>query len=226
MPQAADDPISQASQGTNWLVGLSGAAVGGALAKLDWVLKFPKWGKIGFLVASLCFMFSILVGVFYAFQLFALKLRKQKLEEEKAKPSPVQADIDAAKQRLDQANEKVAQFHYLTMAAFALACLATVACLGVVLFQPAAATKPLKPESAPIIKNAYALTNLPVHVGGQLSHSHTFLLNQQTGAVWQMTCRKGSLVEFHRVLRTGLNGSPDDDPATPINGNAQIAPSN
>ncbi len=223
MPQEVTDPISQASQGANWLVGLSGAAVGGALAKLDWVLKFPKWGKTGFLVASLFFMFSILVGVFYAFQLYALKTRKQKLDEERAKQAPVQADIDAAKVKVDLANKKVAKFHYLTMATFAFACFATVGCLGAVLFQPAA-PPPLKPAS--VAQNSYVLANLPVHIGGRLSHSHTFLLNRQTGAVWQMTCKKGNLVEFHRVLRTGLDGSPDDDPAKPAIGNEKLTTSN
>ena len=219
MPQESTDPISQASQGANWLVGLSGAAVGGALAKLDWVLKFPKWGKIGFLVASLFFMVSILVGVFYAFQLFALRTRKQKLDEEKAKQAPVQADIDAAKEKVSLANKKVAKFHYLTMATFAIACFATVSCLGAVLFQPAASPPP-KPSS--VAQNSYTLTNLPVHIGGRLSHSHTFLLNRQTGAVWQMTCQKGTLVEFHRVLRTGLNGAPDEKPAQLISKDDKI----
>jgi hypothetical protein len=222
MAQGADDPIGQASQGANWLVGLSGAAIGGALAKLDWILKFPVWGKIGFLVGASFFMLSILVGVFYAFQLFATRQRKQKLDEEKARNPQVQHDLDEAKTNLDLANKKISKFHYATMITFAFACIATVSCLGAVLFNPV----PSDPKPLPVAQNAYTLGNFPVHAGGRLSHSHTFLLNQQTGVVWQMTCTKGNVVEFHRVRRTGLDGLPDDDPVKPATQNDKVREAN
>jgi hypothetical protein len=223
MPDEADDPIGQARQGANWLVGLSGAAVGGALAKLDWVLKFPTWGKLGFLVGALFFMLSILGGVFYAFQLFSTKLAKRKLDEEKVKQPRVQADLDAATKRLKEANDKVSRFHYLTMGTFAFACFSTVVCLGSVLFHH---PPPPPPKPAAVAPNAYTLTTVPVHIGGRLSHSHTFLLNQQTGKIWEMTCHKGKQVEFQRVLRTGFDGQSDEDPIKPVTEDAKTAPSN
>lgn len=72
MPQEADDPISQARQGANWLVGLSGAAIGGALAKLDWVLKFPSSGQIAFLISAFFFSCRYLVGSFTLFNYLLL----------------------------------------------------------------------------------------------------------------------------------------------------------
>src|ERR1017187_9639339 len=207
MPQEADDPISQARQGANWLVGLSGAAIGGALAKLDWLLKFPKSGKFAFLIAALFFLLSILAGVFYTFQLFALKQRKQKLEEEKGKqPLDAQA-VASAKTGLDDANDKVARFHFATMTTFLLAGVTTLVCLGFVLFNSTSPTLP--PKSAPIAPNPYPLTNVPVHIAGRLSHSHTFLLNQQTGEVWLMTCHADKTVEFRRVQKIKLDGTPE-----------------
>jgi hypothetical protein len=206
VPQEADDPISQARQGANWLVGLSGAAVGGALAKLDWILKFPRWGKVSLVVAALFFLCSILAGVFYSFQLFSLKQRKQKLDEEKAKQPQVPADVAAAQTRLNGANEKVAIYHYATMGTFTLASIATVFCLGFVLFSPHG--EPTK--SPPITPNHFALNNVSVQIGGRLSHSHTFLLDQQTGELWLMTCRGDKTVVFRRVQKFKLDGTPED----------------
>ena len=203
MAQEADDPISQARQGANWLVGLSGAAIGGALAKLDWILKFPPAGKMAFLVAAFFFFLSILAGVFYAFQLFALKQRKLKLDEEKGKQAPTQTAIDAAEARLKEANQKVARFHIGTMVTFALAGAATLVCLGFVL------NAPLPPKPAAAASNHYVLNHV-VHTGGRLSHSHTFLVDQQTGELWLMTCRGDKTVEFRRVQKRKLDGTPEE----------------
>jgi hypothetical protein len=205
MAQEADDPISQARQGANWLVGLSGAAIGGALAKLDWILKFPPAGKKAFLVAAFFFFLSILAGMFYAFQLFALKQRKLKLDEEKGKQAPTQTAIDAAEARLKEANQKVARFHIGTMVTFALAGAATLVCLGFVLNAP----PPPKPAVA-AVPNHYVLNHVLVHTGGRLSHSHTFLVDQQTGELWLMTCRADKTVEFRRVQKRKLDGTPEE----------------
>lgn len=215
MPQEGSDPISHASQGANWLVGLSGAAIGGALAKLDWVLKFPPFGKALFFLASFSFMLSILAGVYYAFQLYALKARKQKLAEELARQPPVDADVQQARTQLDTANGKVRKFHFVAMSTFAVSCFFTAACLVDVLAQNVTLADPSsKAISASTPEpNHYTLANVPVHVRGQLSHSHTFLLDQLNGRIWQMTCHKGTVVEFRRVLRIGLDGLPDDVPA-------------
>ena len=213
MPQEADDPIGQARQGVNWLVGLSGAAIGGALAKLDGILKFPKSGKVVFLIAAFFFFLSILVGVFYAFQLFALKQRKQKLDEEKAKNPPNPANIATAETNLKSANEKVERFHNGTMVTFALAGAATLVCLGFVLLNPDPV--PVKP---PVVSNHFTLTNVPVSIGGLAAHTHTFLLNQQTGDLWLMTCRADKTVEFKRVKRLKLDGT--EEATTPVNEHA------
>jgi hypothetical protein len=214
MPQEADDPIGQARQGVNWLVGLSGAAIGGALAKLDWVLKFPSHGKVAFLFGGLFFLVSIIFGVFYSFELFSLKLGKQKLDEAQGHWPPDDAAVVSARTELVNSNEKVANFHNVTMAAFALAGIATVVCLGYVLFAPAPSPPP-PPKLVP--SNHYTLVNAPVYVRGKLSHSHTFLLNQQTGEAWLMTCRPDKTVVFRRVQRLDLNGTPEADvvPAMP-----------
>jgi hypothetical protein len=207
MPEEASDPISQASQGVNWLVGLSGAAIGGALAKLDWVLKFPQSGKIAFLIAALFFLLSVLAGVFYAFQLFALKQKKPKLDEEKSKQAPDNDAIANAQNALNHANPKVARFHNAAMGTFAAASIATLFCLGFVLFRSAIPSKP-----SPAVVNHFSLTNIPVHVGGKLSH---FLTQSAKRRGVANDLPGGKLVEFRRVQKFELDGTPQEEVAPP-----------
>ena len=71
----------------------------------------------------------------------------------------------------------------------------------------------MKAEATPPV--SYTIVNVPVHVRGRLSHSHTFLLNQQTGDVWLMVCGSNKMVEFKRVLKRKLDGSPEDENPPP-----------
>jgi hypothetical protein len=58
----------------------------------------------------------------------------------------------------------------------------------------------------------YTMTQSAVHRTAHGMQAHTFLLNQQTGAVWQMICdQKGNVVAFQRVKRLDLDGKPELD---------------
>ena len=210
-PDQANDPISKASQGANWFVGLSGAAVGGGLAKLDMVEKFPFWGKVFFVIAAFFFLWSIVSGIFYYFQLLALAQASEKLTREEAKEHPDQAAIKAARDKRDAANLKISLFHFGAFVTFPLACMATVACLSFVIFAPApvpAANPPVAPA------NHFSLTNVPVYIGGRISHSHTFLLDEQSGDAWLMICQPNKTVEFRKVKRLKLDGTSEDVSST------------
>jgi len=68
---------------------------------------------------------------------------------------------------------------------------------------------PACPQASAPSENKFEITNSLVHVNGHLSHSHTFLLNKQTGEIWEMTCKKGKTVEFRpvEVLERSVQGS-------------------
>jgi len=65
------------------------------------------------------------------------------------------------------------------------------------------------PQASAPSENKFEITNSLVHVNGHLSHSHTFLLNKQTGEIWEMTCKKGKTVEFRpvEVVERSVQGS-------------------
>jgi hypothetical protein len=65
----------------------------------------------------------------------------------------------------------------------------------------------------------FAIASTPEHtVARNVIRSHTFLLDQRTGQVWQMVCSKGPMVTFQKI---SIEGIPVEDmPATeqPKNG--------
>jgi hypothetical protein len=67
---------------------------------------------------------------------------------------------------------------------------------------------PACPQASAPSENKFEITNPLVHVNGHL-HSHTFLLNKQTGEIWEMTCKKGKTVEFRpvEVVERAVQGS-------------------
>jgi hypothetical protein len=204
VPDQPKDSIAQVSQSINWLVGLSGGAIGGALLKFDWLLKLRLSAKLVFLAASCCFLSSILFGVYYAFQMLAVGRYGDELNEAKAEWPPNEKRTNDAKDKVDKARDKARSYHLGTMFTFGLAGIATIVALCIALLAPVTVAKETKTPP-----NKYLINNSQVYVKGRLSHSHTFLVNQQTGEVWEMMCRKGNIVEFRRVMRTNYDGTEE-----------------
>jgi hypothetical protein len=210
VPDESKDSIAQVSQSINWLVGLSGGAIGGALLKFDWLTKLRLSAKLAFLTAACFFFSSILFGVYYAFQMLAVRRYRDELGEAQAEWPPNDKRTDDAKNKLSKARGKARSYHLGTMFTFGLAGIATIVVLCIALLAPPTVAKETKPPP-----NKYLISNSQVYVRGRLSHSHTFLLDQQTGEVWEMMCRKGNLVEFRRVVRTNRDGTVEEQQDTP-----------
>jgi len=204
------DVIGKARESSNWFVGLAGAAVGGGLAKLDMVEKFPLGAKVFYVLATAAFLWSIVSGIFYYFQLLSLAQAKDKVDQEEKKNPKDQTKLNAATAARVEANKKLSTFHTGTLLSFPFACLFTVACLGLVLFTPTVeANKPPVPPPEP--SNHFTLVTVPVHASGRLLHDHTFLLDQQQGAIWLMVCQHDKTVEFKRVKQLKLDGTLEDE---------------
>jgi hypothetical protein len=201
----SSDPISERVQGVNWLVGLSGAAIGGALLKFDWLLALHPAAKVLFLVASSLFFGSILCGVYYVFQLFAVRRNQGNLGQIKSQWPADEKAVNAATSDLNRVTGRARTFQDLTILAFLGASVTSILALGVALFSPRPTSEP--PQSK------YLLSTFEVRLRGTPLHTHTFLLNQQTGEIWEMLCRKGGTVEFRRVRKTAYDGSQEEPPA-------------
>jgi hypothetical protein len=84
-----------------------------------------------------------------------------------------------------------------------------VLCAGVVLPHRAADDAKTRPVAEPL---RFAITQSAVHPTKNGREAHTFLLNQQTGELWQMICdRQGKFTAWQRVPRLDLKGNPEKD---------------
>jgi hypothetical protein len=197
MPDA-EDAVSQGRQLGIWMVGLSGAALGGALAKLDWLVRFPPLAKGIFLVAFIAFLASFYYGVVYAQQMLVWKQLDDKRKEAIQSGRP-QAEIDRIKDEVGEVSKKANRFHLLRFVPFLIGCLLVLVCLGMLLFTPWEIERPPVAVIPPPPPNKFLITNVPVHIHGRLDHSHTLLLNQQTGEMWELSCKNGQLIDFRSV---------------------------
>jgi len=196
-------------QGVNWLVGLSGAAIGGALVRFDWLQKLPNSAKGSFLLAACFFFASILCGVYYVFQLFAVRRYKEDLDRVESQWPPDETQAQEATNELERVQTRARTSQHLTILMFFLAAVTSVVALGFALFWA-------RPVAETPVQNQYLITTSKPHLTGRFMHSHTFLLNQQTGEIWEMTCRKDGTVEFRRVRKISYDGSPEEPPAARV----------
>ena len=65
----------------------------------------------------------------------------------------------------------------------------------------------LPPPAAPA--RHFAMVSSPEHQAGSLRrHSHTFLLDQTTGQVWQTVCSREGMVSFRKITVEGIQQAP------------------
>jgi hypothetical protein len=232
MPDAATgtDTLSVYRAGVTWLVGLSGAAVGGAFLNFDKVAPAPWPIRLIFFLAALAFGISVACGIQY---FFWLNYAGNQIEK-RARIDNALASATASQQEKDRATaarpevveeirkawEEIPSWHERTGRAFdtGMGVAGLLLLAGVIWGAPPKTdssaggiqnflTNPSEPPSA----NPYEVVLSAVHATPHGKEAHTFLLDKKTGAIWQMKCAKNSDdVEFHRIHRFGFDGKAED----------------
>lgn len=199
------------AEGMKWVIALSVAAVAGAFTHLSDLSKLPfNWRIVG-AVAVVAFTFAAFFGVHYLIQLWTSEERSRTIERIDAKGPRSKADDDEVKQlqKLVEESKKSRPKLYLLQTIFSC-----IAALLAIVFLPAAilnfhddAKPPApccsacpQPQPQPAA-DRYAIVLSAIHPGRGGVMQHTFLLDKQTGRIWQMVCQKGGLVAFHEVPR-------------------------
>jgi len=221
------DTLAVYPPSVTWLVGLSGAAVGGAFLNFDKVSAAPWWVRLVFFLAAAAFSVAVYFGVHYIFYLNEVANQNERTalivkalpgatDEQKLKLS---AQAEQANEAIDEAWKNVGDAHNYSIPAFGIGMALSVVLLGLAVM---AGPLPKPGEggtqnfiSVPSdVKSSAAyqfeITQSAVHVTGHGREAHTFLVNKNTGEVWQMRCRGADEVEFHRVHRIGFNDKPED----------------
>jgi hypothetical protein len=210
----ADPPTSRVTylEGMKWTLALSFAAVGGAFLHLSDLSKLPYALRVVGAGAVLAFLGAAFFGVQYFIRLITDDELRQKLKELEDKATQTDEDrekINKLTKRLrdsDKSRPKI----YCTQTVFTC-----VAAGLAVLFLPTAILMfhdeppktqcgcncPATAAPAQPAVDRYAIVYSAVHPGRGGRVQHTFLLDKQTGTVWQMVCRKNGTVEFEESPR-------------------------
>ena len=214
MADAAQDTVTGYADAVKWIVGLSGAVFAGVFLHPEQMAQRTEGIRIYFAVVLFLLGVSMIGGVVFLLWLNRLRnmrdvSRERKINstlpmvaahvepEERGKPKKNTND------KLSSAQKNMNRWYWVLSVPFYLG-----AFLGVLAFCVLIAL-PGKEAVKPVVVDPLRFAVVPsaVHRTRHGMQAHTFLLNQQTGEVWQMICGPdGEAVEFRRVRRTDENG--------------------
>ncbi|QNI36130.1 hypothetical protein [Edaphobacter albus] len=232
-----DAPLQDAATGyvdaVKWLVGISGAVLAGVYLHPEMLMGLPQRGRVYLAVVMFLFGVSIFGGVVYLFWINRVRRRKERIAEiEKEQSAPVVIPDPERVNALREGKEKLIEeekksqglldlwFAVFTGAFYLGSFMGLIMfCVQVALAQKHDDCKDKKKggEAKTVLVDPlrYTLAQSAVHRTAHGMQAHTFLVNQQTGEMWQMICdQKGNVVAFQRVKRLDVSGNPEDDKAT------------
>lgn len=214
MVDTSSSATSTYGEGVKWILAIAAAAIAGAFVHLS-EIKQENIGVQGFVALSLiAFVYSIWTGMYYLLWLNLVPLAhdriKQNEEELAAVPNTdvnKKAEIEdrIAKQRetikISESTMPSWYRHYTYSFSTALV-LATVALLlSLVMNAVSKKASIVGGDHQTISHSHYSLALSAVHATGKGREAHTFLINDETGDLWQMVCDQDGHVAFQKVKR-------------------------
>jgi hypothetical protein len=205
-----------------WIVGLCAAVFAGFFLHPEHITEWPGRARWSLAVVLLLLGVSIISGVLYPFWLSWMRRQREKLDEVERELS-----ITSDPSRREELTERTAKlknniekegpartnlWYNVFVYSFCVA-----AFLGVIGFCASMVMSPKKPDApkppvAVVDPLRFTIVQSAVHKTKFGMQAHTFLLNRQTGEMWQMVCdAQGKEVAFQRVARRDLNGNPEKD---------------
>jgi hypothetical protein len=234
MADSAQDAAAGYIDAVKWIVGISSALLAGAFLHPELTVGWSLWGKVALVGVLLLLGASIVGGVVYLLWLNRIRRRKERIAEiDKELLAPVVIpDVQRANElreekcqlmKEENASKGTQTFWYW---AFILTFLFGGA-IGIITFcaQVVYGQKPkddckkdcrdkcCDDQGAATTPDSrrFTVVQSAVHKTAHGMQEHTFLLDQQTGEIWQMICdQKGAVVAFQRVRRLDLNGNREN----------------
>ncbi len=210
-----------------WIVGLCAAVFAGFFLHPEHVAEWPIEAKVVVAIVLLILGISIVSGILYPFWLNWMRRQREKLDEVERELSITselsrKAELERRKADLKNNIEKDGPartnlvykwFVYSFCIAAGIGVLGF--CVSILALQKKKPDGP-KPPVAVADPLRFTVVQSAVHKTKSGMQAHTFLLNRQTGEMWQMVCdAQGKVVSFQRVARRDLNGNLEkDEPGT------------
>jgi hypothetical protein len=222
MTETSGGAIATYGEGVKWLVGISASAVAGGFLHVKEIEEQSLVFRVLIAGAMLLFSISIWGGINYLLWLNALGGHKERIRENReellrasvidGEKAELQDGIDRSKARIRLSEKTMPSWHRLYTFTFVGGLMiATVSiCFALIYRAPMNAvqnrseeksTNQVQPNPAPRFHLAYSA----VHQTAHGKEAHTFLLDDQTGSLWQMICvGKDDEVAFRPVQGVGL----------------------
>jgi hypothetical protein len=217
-----------------WIVGLCAAVFAGFFLHPEHVTEWPGWAR--WVVASVLFLLglSIVSGILYPFWLSWMRRQREKLDEVEKELSITsdpsrRAELIKLKAKLKNYLEKEGPastnlVYKVFVYSFCVAAFVGMLgfCGSILALQKKKPDDP-KPPVAVADPLRFTVVQSAVHKTKSGMQAHTFLLNRQTGEMWQMVCdAQDKVVSFQRVVRRDLNGNPEKDEAGPKEAGSEV----
>jgi len=207
-----------------WIVGLSGAVLAGIFLHPEQLDGRPQGVRVALIVVVAFFVISIGGGVGYLLWINRVRRVKERIteiDEETATPVVVpdlvrQGALNEERKELvverDGASTEMSSWFQLLLIPFFIASVGGGAVFCLSIFWPKKVIPPVPPVA--IVPLHFTMTQSAVHHTAHGMQAHTFLLDQQSGEMWQMVCdQKGAVVGFQRIRRLDVKGNPEPDVA-------------
>ena len=217
---AVDSAIGTYGEGVKWILAIAAGAIGGTFLHLDLVKSQVVVVQIAVVLSLMAFSVSVGAGMNYLLWLNRELVAQERIREQRSNlqganpPSQTAADdaqkiIQKEQGIVDSAASAKRPWHVTYTNAFIAGFVFAIAAVSVSIGEGIAHPKPANASddkktcpacTAPVPdKPAYTLASSGMHRTGHGMEQHTFLLNTDTGEVWQMRCGKDGLVSFVKI---------------------------
>jgi hypothetical protein len=219
MPENATDAAAGYVDAVKWIVGLSGAALAGVFLHPEQLPQHPPWIKFVVALVVILFVVNVVAGAGYLVWINRVRRIKERLKEiedellatiTECDPEALADENNALTKELKGAPKEMQSWYLLLTGSWCVAALIVALLLCVTIVSPGKTGEIVRaPVGDPL---SYTITQSAVHRTKNGRQAHTFLLNQQTGEIWQMICDpRGTVTAFRRVPRLDLNGDAEKD---------------
>lgn len=218
-------------EGIKWILAIAAAAIGGAFLHLDKIERESHATQVLLGLSLLLFVCSIWSGMNYLLWLNTIPIVRERLKENRSSlfasdgssssntNTLLRDQIRNDEKTISDAELTMPTWHRIYTYSFSAALAISTIGLLTSMFVAGMAKRTganhnvIVQSTPPVDLKRFSVVYSAVHAAGNGRHeAHTFLINNETGELWQMICDKGTMVRFSKIQR--VDAAPVSDRTT------------
>ena len=221
MTDTASTATTTYGEGVKWILAIAAAAIGGAFLHLKEIKEETIWVQALLSLSLAAFVYSIWTGMYYLLWLNTVPLARDRIKAHQEELATVPETNTAKRAEIEgrigqqQGTIKLSettmpswyrQYTYSFSSALVSATLALILSLALSIIHKHPAKNDRAQQGAtnhetPVSHPHYSLVSSAVHRTAKGREAHTFLINDETGDLWQMMCDRDGRVILQKVTR-------------------------